>query len=153
MKRFVVIGMSCLAGCAYNPPIHQAVDSASAVLALPINQAWDRSLSVLVESGYTITASSKESGVISTGEKYLRLDETKADCGNIWGLPYTKDHRTQTLVSYTVRLSEHAPGQTKATITTNIKGKFVAYAGSGTTELQCRSLGYLEKDLADRVAK
>ncbi len=140
-----------VSACVYNPPSEQKTQSATTTVAIPVGQAWDRVLAVLTESGYTITATSKESGSITTGEKLVRLNETQADCGNIWGIPYTKDPRTQTLVSFTVRLTESSLGQTKTVIATRVEGRFLAYAGAQTTLLQCQSLGYLEQDLIGKL--
>jgi len=153
MRRLILISALLASACAYNPPAETVISSAEAVMALPINSVWSKTLNELTAAGYPITATSKPDGLIVTGEHYVRLNETQADCGNIWGIPYTKDTRSQTLVSYTVRLTEADGGKTRATISTRVRGTFTPYAGATTQELQCHSLGYLERDLVARITR
>lgn len=153
MRFSLLTVIALLSGCVYNAPVEQAVENVSAVLSVPIGSAWNKTLSALTDSGYTITQTAKDSGIITTGDKYVRLNESQVDCGNIWGLPYTKDPRTQTLVAYTVRLTEAELNQTKVSIVTRVQGKFVAHAGAQTTELQCRSLGFAENDLLQKISR
>lgn len=154
MYRIAIAGLFLLTmGCAYNPPIQQTAESATAILTLPVGHAWDRALNTLIDAGYTITASSKESGLITTGGKYVQADETKVDCGNIWGLPFAKDQRTQIVVSYTVRLTEDLPQRSKVQIATQVQGNFLSHAGATQQKLECRSLGFFEKDLIEKINK
>ena len=139
-----------LGACQHNPPAKRA-ESATATLTMSAQKAWDRALNALVEGGHTITASSKESGIITTGGKYVRLNETNADCGNMLGIPFLMDSRAQTVLAYTVRLVDTGSDQSRVIVTTKIEGKFTAHAGAPTQFLECESLGVLERELIGKI--
>lgn len=148
----VVIG---LVGCAYNPPIYNAgnptENNKKTILDISYNDAWKKSLQVLATSGYNIKTTNKQDGIIATDKKLVRLDESQVDCGNIWGLPYAKDTRTATSASISLLLQ--AKGEkTSLTVNSQIEGLFNATAVSTSKQLSCYSLGYLEKDVIDKIS-
>lgn len=141
-----------ISACTYNPPAPERSfpQAATATINAPYAKVWDKALSVL--AGYPIAVANKESGVITTGAKPVRLTDAQADCGNIWGLPYVKDKRTTTSVVYSVQLSPSGES-TMVTANTTISGNFVSHAGASSLTLNCRSLGDLEAALLRRLSQ
>jgi len=143
-------------GCAYNPPIYNAADPArtenKAELAIGYDDAWRKGISVLAAEGYSIKVSNKQDGIITTDKKLVRLNETQADCGNIWGLPYTKDTRTTTNVSLSLFLRD-AAGKTAITVNAQIEGIFNATAMDSGKQLSCYSTGYVEKNIIYKLSR
>ena len=156
---WLVVAILVVIGCAYNPPIYNAArDEAGgtigtankATLEIPFDEAWQRTIKALYDTGYSIKNSDKSSGIITTDKRTVRLNETQVDCGNIWGIPYAKDTRTTTTVFFSALL-QRSVGKTEIIINSQIEGLFNATAVSGTKQLSCVSLGGIEKDLIERV--
>jgi uncharacterized lipoprotein len=139
-----------LAGCAYNAPVAPATLNNSAVLALPVDAAWARTLQALSANGALVRTADRSQGLISTDKHAVRLTEQDADCGNIWGIPYLKDTRTTTDVAYAVYLQGDGAA-TRITVNTRIDGTFNAMASERSKQLSCTSLGALEAALIERI--
>lgn len=152
MLAFYVVLPILLAGCAYNAPLQPASIRNYSVVAMPIETAWVRTFNALSNSGAMITSADRSQGLISTGKQTIRLTETEADCGNLWGIPYLKDSRTMTDVTYAVRLQDEGPS-TRITVNTRIEGTFNAVASEHTKRLSCFSLGALERQLIDQISQ
>ncbi|GBE37481.1 hypothetical protein BMS3Bbin08_00071 [bacterium BMS3Bbin08] len=147
MKKSIIFLMVFMVGCAYNPPIYNRPEQSNlknkAVLDIPFEQAWQKTINTLFSQGYLIKVADKNNGIITTERKSVKLNETQADCGNIWGLAYTKDERTTHV--------QKAENNTIITVNTNIEGLFNAIASGDTKQLSCYSLGYLEQDLINNI--
>ena len=147
MKKSIILLMVFMVGCAYNPPIYNRPEQSNlknkAVLDIPFEQAWQKTINTLFSQGYLIKVADKNNGIITTERKSVKLNETQADCGNIWGLAYTKDERTTHV--------QKAENNTIITVNTNIEGLFNAIASGDTKQLSCYSLGYLEQDLINNI--
>ena len=156
IRPALIILMIFIAGCAYNPPIYNRPEQSNlknkAVLDIPFEQAWQKTINTLFSQGYLIKVADKNNGIITTERKSVKLNETQADCGNIWGLAYTKDERTTTYVVHSIHVQK-AEGNSIITVNTNIEGLFNAIASGDTKQLSCYSLGYLEQDLINNIQK
>ena len=143
--------VSVSVGCAYNAPVKPTALDNTTTLSVPPDVVWQRTLRVLAAQGAMVKTSDKAQGIITTDKATVRLDETQADCGNIWGIPYLKDSRTLTDVAYSVYLRGDGT-RTSITVNTKIEGRFKATATQqATTELSCFSLGAVERDLITRI--
>ena len=148
----LIIGLF-VSGCAYNAPIQPQLVNNKATLSLPYDQVWKATLQQLIEGGHQIKTSSREDGYISTEKALIRLAPDQADCGNILGIPYLKDDRTITHVSYGIALKSRSAQTTDITVATSIDAEFNATSNSGTKHLSCFSTGFLEKGLIDKIGK
>ena len=149
----IVIVVGLAVGCTYNAPVKPAALENSATLSVPLDVAWQRTMRVLAAQGAMVKTADKAQGVITTDKATVWLNETQADCGNIWGIPYLKDSRTMTEVAYSVYLQGDGY-RTSVTVNTKIEGRFKATANQqATTELSCFSLGTLERDLIEKIQR
>jgi hypothetical protein len=146
MKFLTAFTLILLGGCAqmYTPPVSVAKN-----LQQPTNQPtpalFSAATRALAANGYQITNSDKETGVISTAPRDLRINETQADCGTFMGVNgYLADNRTKTQVSYNIIISNG-----KIEIKTNIQAVWITETENIT--LTCISIGTLEKDMYHKV--
>lgn len=111
----------------------------------PIDSVQNKIIRTLIGKGFTL--SSKSDGIIITTAKIVRLTTKEASCGSLMGLPYIKDNRTITRLSYSVTLID----STMVTVATNIEGVFNSHAGATTITLICTSTGSLERSLLSDI--
>ena len=120
-------------------------------IAAPRDAVWQKVVSALMKGGYPITNIDKNSGLITTAPKQMKVGMDKADCGRgLFGIPYQPDPRTITTVAYNIMLTPQGEA-TQAMVVGTIAGTFDA-AGNPTKILTCKSLGVLEKELLDAMA-
>ncbi len=150
MKRiWYIVLAALLAGCTHKSPVRPAKIDNTVTLALGYDDAWNRSLQVLKNKGYTVVVADKKAGTISTSVDRVKLDETKADCGTLQGVSYLEDRRTVTSMAYTLLVRSLDEKQTGITVSAYVGGEFTPPETGVTKRLTCESWGYLEKDLID----
>lgn len=151
MQRFLMLPLLMLIGCAYNAPVRPAAINNAAVLAMPIDTAWSRTLQVLAGEGALVKTADRSQGLIATDKHAVQLTEQDADCGNIWGISYLKDSRTTAEVAYAVYLQSNGQG-TSVTVNTTISALFNASSMDPGKRLTCYSSGTLERKLLETIA-
>ena len=120
-------------------------------IAAPRDAVWQKTISTLMTGGYPIAAIDKNSGLITTAPKQVKMGKDKADCGSgLFGLSYQSDHRTITTVAYNIMLTTQGDS-TQAMVVATMAGTFDA-AGNPTKILNCKSMGVMEKELLDAMS-
>lgn len=122
------------------------------VVQQPLDVAWGNALKTLITSGYTVASSATEVGLITTTPKAVRLTIQDVECGTFWGIPYIKDERTVTKVTYTV-LVEKAGEGSKIAVSATVDGTYAPGAGNPDKSLTCTSKGTIEQNLLNTIAK
>lgn len=149
MKKLLMAAVCAVLGsCAltYAPPQTKQVD-VTVSTAIDREKAFNSAMQALSLSGYSISASDKNSGVISTDYKQIQTDETVADCGTTAGLDYLKDHRTVLKVAMAVVISFD-----KVTLKANFQADYRPGSQVQNMTLICVSRGKLEKELLKKMA-
>ncbi len=146
-KMAVVLGCLAITGCAltYEPPISL---SASAIQAinLPDEAIFNAAQRALVADGYQITSSDKNSGIISTAPRDMRVESDKVDCGTTLGLDYLKDNRTTTQAAIGV-IAYHGKIEVKA----NVQGYYKPGNVEQDITLTCVSKGKIESEMLHKI--
>lgn len=137
-------------GCSYQPPVQTAAIQNFRTIDRPVDKVWDDALGILVLQGYPIILNDKSSGVITTGKKLVKLNETQADCGAILGFPFLKDKRAVTSASYSIRITQMG-SKSEVRVNSQIEGNFISHAGATNQHLNCASLGFLETELLNKI--
>ena len=128
-----------------------AEEANTRTIASSRDAVWQKTISTLMAGGYPIANIDKNSGLITTAPKQMKVGMDKADCGRgLFGIPYQPDHRTTTTVAYNIMLTPQGDS-TQAMVVGTIAGAFDA-AGNPTKILTCKSLGVLEKELLDAMS-
>ena len=145
----LIVGLAV--GCAYIAPEKPTAFGNSAILSLPIDVVWERTMRVLGAQKPVVKSADPADFFITTSKATVRLNETQADCGTYSGSPYLRDGRTLTEVAYSVYLQGNEK-QTSILVNAEIEGRFQGTATHEvTTALSCVSLGTLERDLIRKV--
>lgn len=134
-------------GCAltYTPPQTKPIDVTQAI-ATDKEKTFNATMQALSLAGYTITASDKNSGVISTSYKEIQADETVADCGTTAGIDYLKDHRTVLKVAMAAVITGE-----KTTLKANFQADYRPGSQLQNITLICVSRGKLEMELLNKI--
>jgi len=152
MKHILItLYILLIGGCAGAPTKPQHLKN-SDVINKSFDDTWNKAMQVLAADGYPIATTSKESGIISTSPKTMRLNETQANCGSAFGIDYMGDYRVTTKVVHSIILQKQK-SETQVTINTQIDGVFIASAVNEPKNLQCLTQGGLEEDLLSKLAR
>ena len=130
-------------------------------IELSIDDLWDKSIEKILDADGLPTFRDKELGIIKTDPIPMRLDSKTANCGRMFGIPYIKDKRTKTAVSYQIRFKKIDEKLTNVTVKANIDGYFFknetpfAFFMEKTRDaskvLGCKSTGELEKQFVESL--
>jgi len=134
-------------GCAatYQPPTIIAKTIVESIQGSK-EDIFNTTKQVLIMEGYQIQNSDYKSGTISSSPKRMKLDETQCDCGTTMGLPYIKDNRTFTTVSFGIIVNEN-----KISIKATIEGEYLKGDAVQGVNMVCVSTGKIENDLLQKV--
>ncbi|MEQ1739541.1 MAG: hypothetical protein ABL884_06500 [Methyloglobulus sp.] len=148
MKNMIVgLGYLMMMGCAatYAPP-HSLAASEVATVNKPDETIFSSAQRALVADGYQITAADKNSGIISTAPRDMRLEPDSADCGTTMGLDYLKDNRTTTQTAIGVVIYKG-----KVEIKANVQGEYKPGSVTDDITLTCVSKGKLEREMLHKI--
>ena len=133
----------------------------SEIVEMSFDDLWDLSIEKILDLDGLPSFRDKELGIIKTDPMAMKLDSKTADCGRMFGIPYIKDKRTKTAVSYQIRLKKIDASQTKVTVKANIDGYFfkneTAFAffmektRDASKVLGCKSTGEIEKQFIESL--
>ena len=128
---------------------------------IPLEDAWDAAIEVLLDMDAYPTLRDTELRVIKTDPISMKLDKTTAHCGKMLGIHYIRDKRTKTSVSYSLRFKEVSPDVTDIRVKVKIDGYFfknetswavwVEKTRDADKVLQCKSTGELEKQFVQNI--
>ena len=149
MKTIYLVSLALLiSACAttYQAPTSAAPDTS---MAIPADEQTLLSAAkqVLVMEGYQITNADESAGVISTGQKDMRLSPELANCGTTMGLDYLKDNRTSSKIGFGVIVSAG-----KVTLKANISATYLPGSDTQSITLTCVSTGVIEGGLLTKIA-
>jgi hypothetical protein len=127
---------------------------------LPAEVAYQKALNYLLDIGAMPTFRDKELLLIKTDPLPLKLTTEEADCGSMFGIPYLKDKRVKTAVTFQVRVKALTDTSCDVTVNATLDGymditenaPFFIYKTRDTTKvLTCKSKGVLERRLIKAV--
>lgn len=148
MKSIMLLGLVLwLAGCAatYVPPTETSVILNKQIDASKSELFKAASLALAMD-GIKISNENKETGIIVTEDKILRITPEMASCGKTLGLDYLKDNRTNTKVSYHIIIADNS-----LKIKANILAEYRVGAADQDMNLTCVSKGILEQKLFNSI--
>jgi len=144
MKEIILLGLGLLvSGCAatYVPPTETAVILTQKVDANKSDLLKAIAVTLAME-GIKVANENKESGIVVTEEKIMRITPEMANCGTTMGIDYLKDNRTNTKVSYHIIV-----GDQSLKIKANPTAEYRVGAVDQDMNLTCVSKGVLEQKL------
>jgi hypothetical protein len=119
---------------------------------LPAEVAYQKALNYLLDIGAMPTFRDKE--------LLLKLTTEEADCGSMFGIPYLKDKRVKTAVTFQVRVKALTDTSCDVTVNATLDGYmditenapfFIDKTRDTTKVLTCKSKGVLERRLIKAV--
>jgi hypothetical protein len=137
-----------------------AASALATTVALPADAAFQKASAVLVSLDAIPTFRDKELLVIKTDPVQVRLTSEQADCGKMFGIPYLKDKRTKTAVTYQVVIKPVDAVNSDVSIKVTIDGYmdvnenapfFVDKTRDKNKVLTCTSKGWLESQLLEQI--
>jgi hypothetical protein len=120
---------------------------------LPPEVVFLKASRVLLELGALPTFRDKELLVIKTDPLPLKQVSSEADCGTMFGIPYTKDKRTKVAATYQVSIKALNDGKSDVSLNMTFDGYmdvnegapfFVDKTRDKNKVLTCKSTGALE---------
>lgn len=143
---FLVLGLT---GCAatYTPPTETATILNQSIYAKKEELIKATSIALAIE-GIKVVSENKETGVIVTEDKIMRLTPQMANCGTTMGLDYLKDNRTNTKVSYHIIIADNS-----LKIKANPSAEYRVGAVDQDMNLTCVSKGILEQNLFNSIKR
>jgi hypothetical protein len=138
----------------------QTVSALATPVALPADVAFQKAATVLVSLDAIPTFRDKELLVLKTDAVQVRLTPEQADCGKMFGIPYLKDKRTKTAVTYQVVIRPVDAANSDVSVKVTIDGYmdvnenapfFVDKTRDKNKVLTCTSKGWLESRLIEQI--
>lgn len=133
------------------------------VINTPANEAYEKALNYVLDAGGIPTTNNKELFLFKTDPMPTTLTTDEADCGSVFGIPYLKDKRTKTAITYQIRVKKVDENTSDINIIIAIDGYmdkydtktafFVTDRSDARTLLTCKSKGVLEKRLIESINK
>ena len=132
----------------------------SVEINLPASNVFKKASFLLVDMEAIPSFRDKELGIIKTEPLPMKLTKNEADCGKMFGMPYIKDKRTKTAVTYQVNIRELSEKTSKVSIKLKIDGYmdvnegapfFIEKTRDKSKVLTCKSTGVLEADFIKRL--
>ena len=129
-------------------------------VALPADVAFQKAVAVLVSLDAIPTFRDKEILVLKTDPVQVRLTPEQADCGKMFGIPYLKDKRTNTAVTYQVVVKPVDAAHSDVSVKVTIEGYmdvnenapfFIDKSRDKNKVLTCTSKGWLESQIVERI--
>jgi hypothetical protein len=120
---------------------------------LPADAAFLKASRVLIDLGALPTFRDKELLVIKTDPLPLQQVSSEADCGTMFGIPFTKDTRTKVAATYQVSIKALSDGKSDVSLTITLDGYmdvnedapfFINKTRDKNKVLTCKSTGTLE---------
>lgn len=145
-KMFLLFGF-ILTGCAatYTPPTEMSVILNQSIQAKKEDLFKATSLTLAME-GIKVVNENKETGIIVTEDKIMRLTPEMANCGTTMGIDYLKDNRTNTKVSYHIIVADNL-----LKIKASPSAEYRVGAVDQDMNLTCVSKGVLEQKLFNSI--
>jgi hypothetical protein len=125
-------------------------------VALSAEATFQKATAALISLDAIPTFRDKELLVLKTDPVQVRLTSEQADCGKMFGIPYLKDKRTKTAVTYQVVIKPVDAGNSDVSVKVTIDGYmdvnenapfFVDKTRDTNKVLTCSSKGALESQL------
>lgn len=124
-------------------------------------QVYETTLNYLLDLGAVPVVRDKELLLIKTEPLPTKLTTEECDCGSMFGIPYMKDKRTKTAVTYQIRIKKIDEANSDIDIRTTIDG-YMDVADSpmlfmmdkhrdSNKVLTCKSKGILEQKFTEEI--
>lgn len=146
IRPTTIVGMTVVLACV-------ATVARAAEVDLSADAAFLKASRVLVGLGALPTFRDKELLVIKTDPVPLKEVSSQADCGTMFGIPYTKDKRTKVAATYQVSIKPLGGGKSDVSLTITLDGYmdvnegapfFIDKTRDKNKALTCKSTGALE---------
>lgn len=156
MKNSAALGVALLA-------FTSLIQYASAEeIPLPAVDAYQKAVEILVDMGAVPTFRDKDLLMIKTDPNPTKLTGEECDCGSMFGIPYIKDKRVKTGVTYQVRFKKIDEKSCNMDLKITIDGYmdvnegapfFIEKTKNNNKTLMCKSTGFLEKKFSELLLK
>lgn len=130
-------------------------------IPLPAAEAYRKAILLFRSMGAIPTYMDEGQWTIRTDSSLTRLTAEEADCGGRFGIPFIKDRKVKTAVSYEVRFQGIDGKRSGMLMKVLVNGYVDVYGGEPSAEgksgggkkLMCRSTGVLEKRFEEALLK
>jgi hypothetical protein len=129
-------------------------------IQLSADEAYSKSLRILVDLGAIPTFKDKDLMVIKTDPLPIQMTTEECDCGKMFGIPYMKDKRVKTAITYQIIIKKIEEQKSSIEVKITIDGYmdvsenapfFVDKTRDKNKVLTCKSKGVLEKKFIDTL--
>lgn len=137
-----------------------ATQASELIVQMPAEAAFQKASTELVAMGALPTYRDKELLVIKTDPTHVNLTTDEADCGRMFGIPYLKDKRTKTAVTYQVVVRPVDANSSSVSVKIAIDGYmdvnegapfFIEKTRDKNKVLTCTSKGVIESQFLGRL--
>lgn len=132
------------------------------VVNLPAEEAYDKALDYVLEIGAMPNTTNEKLRIFKTDLLSVKLTHEECDCGKMFGIPYMKDKRMRTAVSYQVRVKKVDDNSSDVKVKVTVEGymavndhKLGFFADKSRDKgkvLDCKSTGVLEKRFIEAIS-
>lgn len=131
------------------------------IINSPAEKVYESTLNYLLDLGAVPVVHDKELLIIKTEPLPSKLTSEECDCGSMFGIPYMKDKRTKTAVTYQIRVKKNDEATSDLDVRVNIDG-YMDVADSpllfmmdkhrdSNKVLNCKSKGILEQKFTEEI--
>jgi len=154
MKK-VVLGLIGLISIIF---IHSLVFAEE--IGLPAEQAYQKAVMKLVDMGAIPSFRDKELLLIKTDPLPKKVTTEECDCGRMFGIPYLKDKRVKTALTYQVRIKKIDENKSDVDVKITVDGYmdvnegapfFIEKTRDNNKVLTCKSKGILESKFIESL--
>ena len=154
MRKLIVTALIAVAVVALS---HHAN---SEEIPIAAEEAYQKAVNILVDMGAVPSFRDKELMLIRTDPNPTRLTSDECDCGTMFGIPYMKDKRVKTGVTYQVRFKKVDDKKSAVDLKITIDGYmdvnenapfFIEKTKNNNRILMCKSTGALEKKFIEAL--
>lgn len=131
-------------------------------VSLPADVVYQKAVSILVEMGAIPSFRDKELMLIKTDPFPVKLTTEECDCGSMFGIPYLKDKRVKTALTYKIRIKKIDEQKSAVDVKITVDGYmdvnkgapfFIEKTRDKNKVLTCKSKGILEKRFVESLKK
>lgn len=151
IKFFVLLSILIIPICVFSEEV-----------PLPADDAYQKALNILVDMGAVPSFRDKELMLIKTDPLPTKMTTEEGDCGSMFGIPYLKDKRVKTALTYQVRIKKIDDKRSDVDVKITVDGYmdvnegapfFIEKTRETNKVLSCKSKGVFEQKFIDILKK
>lgn len=131
-------------------------------VSLSADEAYQKAVKILVDIGSVPSFRDKELMLIKTDQLPMKMTTEEGDCGSMFGIPYLKDKRVKTALTYQIRIKKIEDSKSDIDVKITVDGYmdvndgapfFIEKNRETNKVLTCKSKGVFEQRFIDALKK